>query len=246
MWTVDFGTNMPIGEAALYEAPFEYVVRHVKPEREVSRTTIAEWWLHERRRGEMREALSGLHRYIATPTTAKHRLFVWLDGRTLPDHALIVFARDDDYFFGVLHSSVHELWARGLGTQVREVESGFRYTPTTTFEPFPFPDASDDARREIAEVAKALDTLRLGWLNPPGLCAAELRARTLTNLYNLRPSWLAQVHERLDRAVHAAYGWDYPLERDDVLARLVGLNTGRARAQERTLGLGLLENDSKG
>ena len=59
----------------------------------------------------------------------------------LPDSQVIVFARDDDYSFGVLHSSVHELWARGMGTQLREVESGFRYTPTTTFETFPLPAA---------------------------------------------------------------------------------------------------------
>ena len=246
MWIIDFGINMPIEEAALYEAPFEYVMRHVKPQRKASRTTIAEWWLHERRRGEMRQALLGLDRFIATPRVTRHRLFVWLPKKTLPDSAVIVFARDDDYFFGLLHSSVHELLARGLGTQVREVESGFRYTPTTTFETFPLPDASDDAKEEIAEVAKTLDTLRSGWLNPPGLLGAELRARTLTNLYNLHPSWLAQVHERLDRAVHAAYGWDYPLEREDVLARLVKLNTGRAVAQELTLGLGLLEDHSKG
>ena len=134
----------------------------------------------------------------------------------------------------MLHSSVHELWARGLGTQVREVESGFRYTPTTTFETFPLPDASDDARGDIAEAATALYTLRSGWLNPPGLLEAELRARTLTNLYNLSPSWLEQAHERLDRAVHAAYGWDYPLEREEVLARLVELNVGRARARAAT------------
>ena len=51
----------------------------------------------------------------------------------------LVFARDDDYFFGVLHSRIHELWALRMGTQLREAESGFRYTPTTTFETFPFP-----------------------------------------------------------------------------------------------------------
>lgn len=245
MSIIDFGISMSIEEAALYEAPFEYVMKHVKPQREASRTTIAEWWLHERRRGEMRQALLGLDRFIATPRVTRHRLFVWLPKKTLPDSAVIVFARDDDYFFGVLHSSVHELWARGLGTQVREVESGFRYTPTTTFETFPLPDASDDAKEEIAEVAKTLDMLRSGWLNPSGLLGAELRARTLTNLYNQHPSWLARAHERLDQAVHAAYGWDYPLEREDVLARLVKLNTGRAVAQELTLGLGLLEDHSK-
>ncbi len=143
MWIIDFGTDMPEADAALYEAPFEYVKRHVKPTRarHPSDDHRRAWWLHVaaavgNARGPGRPG--SLHRHAARLT--KHRLFV-LAGRArhLPITQLIVFARDDDYFFGVLHSSVHELWARGLGTQLREVESGFRYTPTTTFETFPFP-----------------------------------------------------------------------------------------------------------
>lgn len=226
LWIIDFGRDMSLGEATLYEGPFEYVKQHVEPVRQASRTTINQWWLHERRREEMRAALSRVGRFIATPNVSKHRLFVWLDHATLPSNALVVFARDDDYFFGVLHSTVHELWARSLGGQVREVESGFRYTPTTTFETFPFPD--DDEREEIAAAARNLDALRMGWLNPAGATDEELRSRTLTNLYNQRPSWLAQAHERLDRAVHAAYRWAYPLEPEDVLSRLVALNLARS------------------
>jgi len=231
-WIIDFA-QMPVAEAALYEAPFEYVKRTVLPLRAKNRLVVhaEQWWIHERPRPEMKQAISDLPRFIATTRHAKHRIFAWLSAGTVPDSALIIFARSDDYTFGVLHSSAHELWARGLGTQLREVESGFRYTPSTTFETFPFPDASNDASGEIAEAAKALDVLRCGWLNPRGLSEAELRARTLTNLYNQRPSWLAQVHERLDRAVHGAYGWDYPLERDDVLARLLELNTRRTAAR---------------
>ncbi len=107
------------------------------------------WWLHVRAATRDARAHSiGLTRYIATPRVAKHRLFVWLDAGTLPDSRSIVFARDDDYTFGVLHSRVHELWARGTGTQLREVESGFRYTPTTCFETFPFPRPDRRAARE--------------------------------------------------------------------------------------------------
>jgi len=230
MWIIDFGTAMPEEEAALYEAPFEYVKRQVMPERIKNRRAAyaARWWLHVEPRSGMRNALHGLTRYIATTRHAKHRVFVWLDADTIPDSALIVFAREDDYFFGVLHSSVHEVWTRRLGTQVREVESGFRYTPTTTFETFPFPGPTDKARAEIAAAAEQLDALRNGWLNPAGATERDLRFRTLTNLYNRRPSWLANAHERLDQAVHAAYGWEYPLESEDVLARLVELNLARS------------------
>jgi hypothetical protein len=230
MWIVDFGVDMPINEAALYEAPFEYVKEQVEPVRANNRRAAyaEKWWLHVEPRSGMRKALVGLPRFIGTPTVAKHRLFVWLDSTTLPDHQLIVFARDDDYFFGVLHSSVHELWARGHGTQLREVESGFRYTPTTTFETFPFPESAGDQHEEIAGGARTLDALRSGWLNPDGASETELRKRTLTNLYNQRPSWLSQAHERLDRAVHASYGWDYPLDPEDVLAKLMKLNLARS------------------
>ena len=116
MWIVDFPPGMPMGEAALYEAPFEYVKQVVKPKRDSSRTTISQWWHHERPRVEMREAMSGLDRYIVTPRVSKHRLFVWVSSDALPDSAVIAFARDDDYFFGVLHSRIHELWARSQGT----------------------------------------------------------------------------------------------------------------------------------
>ncbi len=231
MWIIDFGTAMPIGEASLYEKPFEFVKAHVLPARQRSRTTIEEWWLHERRRGEMRLALSGLKRFLATVRHSKHRIFAWIPQGTLPDSALIVFARDDDWFFGVLHSHVHELWARGLGTQVREVESGFRYTPTTTFETFPMPEPSAGTAEEIATAARELNRLREGWLNPPGADADLLRRRTLTNLYNERPTWLDLAHSRLDRAVHAAYGWPYPLADEEILQRLIALNLRRSEGQ---------------
>jgi type II restriction/modification system DNA methylase subunit YeeA len=179
----------------------------------------------------MRRALAGLRRFLATPTVSKHRLFAWLPGETLPDHQLIVFARDDDYFFGVLHSHPYEVWARGLGTQLREVESGFRYTPTTTFETFPMPEPSAEAAEAVAAAARELNRLRDGWLNPPGADAALLRRRSLTNLYNERPTWLDQAHERLDRAVHAAYGWPYPLADEELLERLIALNLRRSEGQ---------------
>jgi hypothetical protein len=232
-WIIDFGLDMPEVEAALYEAPFEYLLQVVKPVRLQSRSACCRklWWLHHNRRPRMKAALVGLNRYVATVRHSKFRLFVWLPAKALPDSALIVFARADDYAFGVLHSRAHELWARATGTQVREVESGFRYTPTTCFETFPFPRPTDAQRDAIAEAARDLDRLRTGWLNPPGLSDADLAKRTLTNLYNARPTWLAQAHERLDAAVLAAYGWPVAIDREDLLARLLALNLARAEGE---------------
>ena len=63
--------------------------------------------------------------------------------------------------------------------------------------------------------------------------AAILKKRTLTNLYNSRPAWLAHAHEALDEAVAEAYGWGEDwragrLEEDEILARLFALNQRRA------------------
>ena len=118
-------------------------------------------------------------RYIVTPTVAKHRVFVWLDARVCPDHQLIVIARDDDTTFGILHSRFHEAWSLRLGTWLGKGNDP-RYTPTTTFETFPFPeglspdipaaDHADDPRAAaIAEAARRLVELRERWVNPPEL-----------------------------------------------------------------------------
>ncbi|MEX1095047.1 MAG: DNA methyltransferase [Planctomycetales bacterium] len=174
MWIIDFDSAMTFEMVAGYESVIAHVEREVKAKRASSRSTAKEWWLHDRPRPEMRAALAPHSRFIATTTVSKHRLFVWEQAPTLPDHQLIAFARSDDYFFGILHSRVHEVWARAQGTQVRERESGFRYTPTTCFETFPFPEPSDEQRAAIATAAAELDRLRNAWLNPPEWTREEI------------------------------------------------------------------------
>ena len=229
MWIIDF-RDMSHEQAALFEAPFEYVNEHVRPVREQNRDRRRRenWWRLGASGQVMRKALSPLSRFIVTPRVSKHRMFVWVPPETLPDSAVVAIARDDDYTFGVLHSRFHELWARGMGTQLREVESGFRYTPTTCFETFPFPHPTDEQREAIGAIAAELDRLRAGWLNPEGVSAAELRRRTLTNLYNQRPTWLDNAHARLDAAVADAYGWPADLADGEILERLLALNLARA------------------
>jgi hypothetical protein len=131
------------------------------------------------------------------------------------------------------------LWARAKGTQLREAESGCRYTPTSTFETYPFPwppgkEPVEDPRVEaIARAAKELVEKRDAWLNPPGATEAELKKRTLTNLYNERPTWLRLAHEKLDAAVFDAYGWPRDLVDEEILGRLLALNLERAARQAR-------------
>jgi hypothetical protein len=191
-----------------------------------------------------------------------------MDSRVLAEHQLIAIARSDDLTFGILHSRFHELWSLRLGTSL---EDRPRYTPTTTFETFPFPagvtprDTAPQAGQgtppclaaeRIGAAARRLNELREAWLNPPEWVdwvitpeeekagfperpvaksghEADLKKRTLTNLYNARPAWLDLAHRELDAAVAAAYGWtDYTPEmaEEEILRRLLALNLERAGA----------------
>jgi type II restriction/modification system DNA methylase subunit YeeA len=272
LFIIDFKTDIPEPRAALYEGPFAAVKNRVKPDRDSNRRQVYRdyWWRHVEPRPGMRAELERLSRFLVTPTVSKFRIFAWLDSPVLPDHQLIVFARSDDSFFGVLHSRLHEVWALSQGTQVRERESGFRYIPTKTFETFPLPQPESEQESAIAAAAKELDDLRNRWLNPPewtkeevlefpgsvdgpwaryihapdscgiGIvryprrvpkdeeCAGKLKQRTLTNLYNQRPTWLDLAHRKLDEAVFAAYGWDPGISDEEILEKLLALNLERA------------------
>jgi len=271
-WVVDFGLGMAHDDATLYEAPFAVVQTQVAPLRLAGRDKgqAKRWWLHARPSPKYRTALATLYRVIVTPCVSKHRVFVFLERSELADHQLAVIARADDATFGILHSRFHELWSLRLGTSL---EDRPRYTPTTTFETFPFPAgltprdtapktgqatppclAGQVVAANIAAAARRLNELREHWLNPPEWTEriaeivpgypervvarpgfeAELKKRTLTNLYNTRPAWLANAHQALDAAVAAAYGWaDYTPEMPDeeILRRLLALNLERKAAE---------------
>ena len=319
-WTLDFG-SLPFESAVCYEKPFAYVKEFIQPARSKNaRQTNVEWWQYERPRVEMRKAMIGLKRFITTPGVSKHRICVWRTPETLCNQGTLVFARDDDYFFGIIQSHFHEVWALKQGTRL---ETRPRYTPTTCFETFPFPFADDLAepldnleaeldaakhykhivlreepppyrvsnaairnpkfeiethRAAIAAAAEELNELRERWLNPPewtvervlefpgsvdgpwsryvaprtvdaktgiGIvryprlepkdaeCAAKLKKRTLTNLYNERPAWLDLAHQRLDAAVAAAYGWPADLSDEQILEKLLALNLARAEEEAK-------------
>jgi hypothetical protein len=253
MWTIDFGTETTEADAAKYELPFEYVRHHVYPVRQTNNRDSyrKKWWLFAEPRPAMRKALSHKLRYIATPATAKHRAFVWVDATILCNQGTFAFARDDDYFFGVLHSAAHEVWALHMGTQL---ESRPRYTPDSTFDTFPFPwppgtepsEADDSRVKAIADAARELVQLRDTWLKPLGASKVDLKERTITKLYNKRPAWLENAHQTLDRAVFAAYGLAYPLSKDDIVRHLLELNRERAGGHVRVLSSNLPPKKSPG
>jgi len=267
IWLVDFSKKSE-NESALYELPFGHVETHVKSFRATNndRSRRLNWWLHGRTGDDLRAAVAGLSRVLVTPRVAKHRFFVWEHPKVYCDDAMFPIARSDDTTFGILHSRFHELWSLRLCTWLG-VGNDPRYTPTTTFETFPFPEGltphdtaqgvpSGPVAEAIAAAAKRLNELREAWLNPPEWVdwvitpeeekagfprrpvakpghEADLKKRTLTNLYNVRPAWLDNAHKTLDAAVAAAYGWkDYTPEMPDaeILRRLLALNLERAAA----------------
>lgn len=180
-WIIDFGLTMTEAVAATYREPYEYIRAYVWPDRQRNRREHykVHWWIHMETRSGMRERLANQSRFILTPRVAKHRLFIFAPAEILADSATIAIGRDDDTTFGILHSRFHEQWSLRLCTWLG-VGNDPRYTPTTTFETFPFPDgltpnlpaadyAADPRAVAIAQAAKALNEAREAWLNPPDL-----------------------------------------------------------------------------
>lgn len=177
MWIVDYGVDMPETEAAMYEAPFAHVKKVVKPTRVGKREDRVNdaWWIYQWPRPLLRRAIAPLSRFIATPEVAQQRVFVWLDPAITPDKNLTLICRDDDTTFGILHSRLHRIWSLRVGSNLDDRP---RYTPTSCFETFPFPEgltpdmpavafAGDPRAERITRAARALVDARDRWLNPP-------------------------------------------------------------------------------
>ena len=243
-----------------YPATFQWVYERVKPERDAKGQTkdgaayAKLWWLFGKPRQELRKYLAGLPRYIATVVTAKHRVFQFLEVSIAPDDALMCFGFDDAYLLGVLSSSVHERWMLATGSTL---EDRPRYIKSACFETFPFPDATPDQQARIRALAEQLDAHRKRQ-------QAQHPTLTLTGIYNVLTkiragealtakdktlheqglvSVLQTLHDELDAAVLAAYGWSDLLPSpaggrgaggeggfaETLLERLVALNADRAR-----------------
>lgn len=244
---IDFD-DREIHEASNYQLPFQRVVDRVKPERDQNNEAYRRnyWWRFGRKNTELRAALKGLSRYIATAETAKHRIFTFVSGDVLPDNKLIVFGLEDAFHLAVLSSRVHLVWALAAGGTLEDRPA---YYKTTCFDPFAFPTIFSPGTERIRRLAEQLDSFR-----------KERQAAhpdlTLTGIYNLLEklragepftpkekalhekaltSILKQIHDELDAAVLDAYGWPRDISDDEILERLVALN--HERAEEEAHGL---------
>jgi hypothetical protein len=213
-----------------FPAVYQWVLEKVKPERDQNNRAgyRDNWWIFGEARRGWRDAVSGISRYIATVETTKHRFFQFLSADILPDNMLVNIASDDAAIHGVLSSRAHIVWSLAAGGTL---EDRPRYNKSVCFETFPFPETTPEQQAQIRELAERLDAHRKRQ-------QAQHPELTLTGMYNVLEklragialtakeqlinsqglvSLMRELHDDLDRAVFAAYGWD------DLAAQLVGL-----------------------
>jgi len=234
-FVIDFGPAATEPQAQGYAAPYAHLERIVRNRRLANREGRAalRWWLHQRPRPGMRRAIAGLDRFLVTVEVAKHRFFRWAPNDVLPSGSLVVFARADDFFLGILESAFHKLWASETHNPL---ENRPRYRIGHSFESFPFPTGLTPDRpladvmanplaMTIAETAQALYAAREAAL------ASGPQRLDMTELYDLcdqsGAAWLETAQRRLDAAVAAAYGWSPDLSDGEILAALGTLHQNR-------------------
>jgi hypothetical protein len=233
-----------------YPAIYQWLLERVRPERlqNGEERFREKWWLHSRPREEFRASVSTIERYIATPLTAKHRIFAFVPTAVMCDSTCVVIATNDAYALGVLSSTIHVAWAVIAGGRLG-VGDDPRYLKAECFDRFPFPDCTDAHASRVRALGESLDAHRKRQqaLDPD---------LTITNMYNVLEklrggaeltdkdrkiheqglvSVLRQIHDDLDAAVADAYGWPADLTDEEILRRLVALNAQRAEEEKHGL-----------
>lgn len=245
VYVIDFGLREH-SEVREHPVLYDVVRDRVKPQRDANkrRSYREYWWRFGEPRVTLREALDGLPSYIATPYVSKHRFFVLLDAGVAPDEKVVCIASNDPFVIGVLSSSIHVNWALAAGSRLG-VGNDPTYNNSLCFDPFPFPDADPDQRKEIGDVITRLHEHR-------DLALERDESVTMTAMYNVVEKLradeelteadrlihesaacgvLRDLHCELDRAVAQAYGWPWPMPEGDILTRVVALHDVRKKEE---------------
>ncbi|RLQ88470.1 class I SAM-dependent DNA methyltransferase [Notoacmeibacter ruber] len=222
---------------------YQYVLETVKPYRlSNNRKSFREnWWKFGEPRKLMREFMGDIPRYIATTETTKHRTFQFVGVDVAPDHMLLNIGLDRPGILAVLSSRMHIHYAIEAGGWLG-IGNDPRYSKSKTFDPFPFPAVATDQSLDpalydrLSELGERLDAFRKerlekhDFLTMTGLYNVMERLRELENGADVPPlsdkerdiheaglvTVLKEIHDEIDRAAFAAYGWD------DLADRIVG------------------------
>jgi hypothetical protein len=236
-------------EARERHAPlYQWLTDLVRPQRQQNKRAAYRdrWWIFAEPRGTLRRALADLPSYIATVRVSKYKVFQSLPSTTLPDSGIIAIALHDNFYLGVLSTSIHLKWALSVSGRMGVGNDPY-WNVSVAFDPFPFPDPDEFTRQRIRNLGEQLDAHRKR--------QQELHPDlTVTGMYNVLEklrsgealtakekkiheqglvSVLKQIHDDLDAAVFDAYGWPRDLSDEEILERLVALNAERAEEERR-------------
>lgn len=215
-WIIDFN-EMPLEQAEVFSKPFEHIRETVRAERLANTNTDLHrlWWQHWRPRPAMRKAVEGISEMLVIPCHSKWVVPVRASTSALGNNSVVVAACSDFYVQGILSSKVHRDWVAATASSLQERT---RYTPSTVFETFPFPQQvtiqqAEAIRRQMIE----LNDYRNSWMDE--------NQKGITDLYNRYfdepASRLRKLHDALDALVFKAYGWGAKV---DILSNLLILN----------------------
>ncbi len=250
-YVINFGA-MSLVEARQWSDLLAIVEEKVKPERDLVKRDAHRkyWWHYADKRPALYAAIADLHRCLVTARVTKHLCLAFQPIDRVFSDQLYVFALESFSACSVLQSRVHEHWARLLSSSMK---TDLRYSASDCFETFPFP--YPDPRTVIP----SLEDIGQRFYDTRAKYMLDTQ-QSLTDTYNLlkdpdchdpRIEELRRLHEEMDRAVLAAYGWgDIPVppygtpttdaERraleafeDEVIDRLFLLNAQRAEEERQ-------------
>jgi hypothetical protein len=227
---------------------FQQLLDLVKPERDQNPRAGRRdrWWLFGETMPQLRKMLAGLERFIATPETSRHRVFLFVEGSTLPEHKLVAIGASDALLLGVLSSRAHGVWALATGGRLG-VGNDPVYNKTLCFDRFPFPVCNKATSTRIRKLAEDLDAHRSARRQErPELTISKMytvmeksrREEPLSDIeHHIHEqglvSILKKLHDDLDAAVEGAYGWPSDLTDEQILEKLVALNAERAEEEKK-------------
>ena len=225
---------------------YQHVLERVKPERDNNKrpTRRINWWIFGENQPKMRSAINGEGRFIATVDTSRHRIFQFLDEKTLCDDKVVIIASSDPILLSILSSHIHVTWSLKAGVRMG-VGNDPVYASNRCFDPFPFPEPDGALKLRLRALGEELDATRKR-------IQADQPDLTLTGLYNVLAKIragaeltpvdedikrrglvliLRELHDQIDALTAQAYGWPTDLTDEQILERLVALNAERANEE---------------